>query len=268
MSVIDVISEKKGGNPGGKVRLDSYSPPQLYYAKHCNSSRVTRRESSFVYTHQPVYEAVTCEMARELGLKLPDFYVLDNRKNKVNFRADGCKSDLKDGKPFYFLSFMVSLQESVPDGDALVKRESVYRDILQISDIVGRRQNYTFLNGGLFYLDVGCAFVDAHQGHIGFRRQHPKLLDKKPLKSARKRIGRYDLVLLDGESIDLLDFVDMPRDLLIPVMTSEGDKTSKRLDSLITNEEIDEICNRIVGGIIKGKVLQHNGDSSYLSRKN
>jgi len=64
----------------------------------------------------------------------------------------------------------------------------------------------------------------------------------------------------------MLDFVDMPRDLYIPVMTSEGDKTSKKLEDLITSDEIDEICNRIVGGIIKKKVLQCNGNSQYLVR--
>ncbi len=264
--VIDVRSKKKGGNPGGEISVNCFNRPQYYYAKHCNHSKVSRKESSFVYTHQPIYEAVTCEMARDLGLKFPDFFIMDNRDKSINFRSNGLKMDINNGKPYYFFSNLLNLGADEPQGNEMIERESIYRDLLQISDITGRRQNYTFFEGNLIYLDVGCTFVDAHEGSIKFRTQHPKLLDKKPLKNSRKRIGRYSLVLLGGSKIDMLDFVDMPRDLYIPVMTSEGDKTSKKLEDLITSDEIDEICNRIVGGIIKKKVLQCNGDSQYLVR--
>jgi len=262
----EVMSRAIGSNPGGKCIYKEGCDERMVYLKHCVSSRVSSRDSSFVFPHQPVYEAVTFEMARKIGLHTPFFYVVLNEGNDVNFHdGEGVKSKIKPKQSCYFASDILPiLRGDIELEEEKVKRESIYRDLLQVSDIVGRGQNY-FLDRfkqKLFYLDLGCSFVDAHEGFIQLKTSHPDILNKKMFKRFMKKLSRYSLICNDNETLLGLDeFVRMPYEITIPTLNPKG---RRRLDTLISEEEVDEIVNRLASGIVKCKLLKKNGESEFL----
>ena len=273
-----VLSERKGSNPGGRCSLGPEDEQYIFYIKYCNNSRISNRENSnFVFYHQPIYEAVTFEMARKIGLNSPDFHVLINKDRKTRFiPTEGVKSDIREGKLYYFLSSLMHISTENEEKELskqTIDREAIYRDALQISDIVGRKQNYHFTRGKLFYLDLGCSFVDAKEGHITFRMSHPRPLDRKEFKQFMKRLERYYLICNDSGNdngndtiIGLDEFVQLPNDLSIPVMDYCDGKRYMPLRDLISQSEIQEIVNRLAAGLLKRKFLKKNEDSEYLLR--
>src|SRR3989338_6666072 len=82
--VIDVTSGPRGSNPGGTCMICSKEYSFEGYFKYCYGARI-QGTSSFCASHQPIYEATTFQLVRELGLKTTDFYVLLNRDKQVQF---------------------------------------------------------------------------------------------------------------------------------------------------------------------------------------
>ncbi len=99
---IIVNTERKGSNPGGKgiVRFSEYDMPM--YLKYCPGSRIPPKWG-FNPQNQPVYESITAKMARELGLHIPNFWVLINRNHDLKFDLrDG--ADIDTNRKYYFVS--------------------------------------------------------------------------------------------------------------------------------------------------------------------
>ncbi|VVB78296.1 Uncharacterised protein [uncultured archaeon] len=268
---IQVVSEAKGSNHGGRciVKEPGDRLPRPFYIKHCSSSRIHKGESSFMYIHQPIYEAVTCEMALRLGLETPNFYVLLNPKNDVTFIATGeQKCDIRAKQPFYFASELLipPQNEDLTRAHELMIEDEFYRDMLMISDIVDRKNNYFYdeHSDSIIYLDLGCNFVDAHQNFIELKHHHKAPLEKKELKKAMKLFQKYSIITKSRRgNIGLIDFINLPRELDLLTLNP---RERVRLDSLISEEEIDEIIGRIASGLYYGKQLKRNGDNPHLVR--
>lgn len=267
---IQVVSEAKGSNHGGRCLIkEGDSLPRPFYIKHCSGSRIKRGESSLVYTHQPVYEAVTCEMALKLGLETPNFYILLNPKNDILFISKGeQRCDIQPRQPYYFASELLipPQNEDLARAHELMSEDEFYRDMLMISDIVGRKQNYFYdeHSDSIFYLDLGCSFIDAHERVIALKTHHKPPLERKELKKAMNLFEKYSLMPKSGKKpISLVDFINIPRNLEVLTLNPRG---KVRLDELISGEEIDEIVGRIAAGLYYGKQLKRNGDNPHLIR--
>ena len=123
---VDILSERKGSNPGGVCQAHDNGFSIRGYFKYCHGSRIAGK-SSFVPQHQPIYEAMTFEMARRLGLDTVDYFVLLNEGSRVSRRSRDIQfSGWKDynfshnpsGRLFYFMSKMESAPEDV---DSILK---------------------------------------------------------------------------------------------------------------------------------------------------
>src|SRR3990172_8745740 len=171
--MIDVVVKSKsaGSNPGGKTSIMVPGKDIVdAYLKYCNNTRLSR-EVPLCADHQPVYEALTCALLRQLGPATPETGLVRNVEN-VNFiylpGFDG--KELNPKKPFYFTSKLLAEPEGRNDKKAieLLKQDKLYRDLLILADVSGRRQNIYFPQdeSRIVYLDIGCSFVDCHGGDI------------------------------------------------------------------------------------------------------
>lgn len=253
---ISVLGERKGSNPGGECFLPLGYYSGRYYLKY--SLKTETHGASFSAANQPVYEAVTAEMARRLGLNTPDFFVLLNEGDSLSFRnPPGVNKPIQGGRKYYFVSKMMNLPTGGDPHEIalLMAEERIYRELLQLADIEGKRHNFTFSDVGgmkrIFYIDVGCSFVHAHEGAIRFHnraRKHFDLLGKHPAKTVRKALDRLDRSLVclnDGSSLlSLREIAVMPRTLNLPVLDPRDARHPHRrvpLSSLISGEEVEEI---------------------------
>ena len=265
---IIVVSEAKGSNPGGRCLLSNESNlPLPVYVKHCTQSRIRRGVSDFIPEHQPIYEAITFQMGEKIGLNTPKFYVLLNKERNLKFTGcEGTKLDIKQDWPFYFVSELVMPPESEEPSEynPIIEREAVYRDLLQISDIVGRKHNFCYRDGKVIYFDLGCSFIDAHMNAIELHNKHGRPLDKKEMKRALRTLDRWILIGNDNiSSLSLADFVELPRYLSLPTLNPKG---KVPLKNLISEAEIEEIIGRLASGIFRSHYLQRNEGSPYLRR--
>jgi hypothetical protein len=173
--------------------------------------------------------------------------------------------DIKPNMPFYFFTRMKSLppRENLEESNMAMERESIYRDLLQVSDVVGKKQNYFYddRTHRLCYFDLGCSFVDAHEGSIEIKTHHPVPLDKKRLKQTLKRFERYSIRTINGNMLNMREFIESPYSLSLPTYNPE---TYMPLQKLITDYEIHEIVSRLASGLIKQKFLKRNGNSPEI----
>ena len=181
---IEVLTSSKGSNPGGKCSIGiNNRPPSLYYVKHCHSAS---GKHPFNPQNQPFFEAITFEMSRRLGLHVPETYVLLNPDRELTFKHSGdIKSQLHFDKKCYFISRMIA-QPAVKDNNLglvkLMNEERLHRDLLDVADIEGIGNNYSFFENGdepprVFYLDLGCSFVHSKEGKLIIQAGHQKALD-------------------------------------------------------------------------------------------
>ena len=241
---VTLLEDRKGSNPGGLVIVSNSRDSFKAYLKYCPGSKIPK-DCGFNPQNQPIYEAITFEMARSLGLLTPDFYVLLNSDHNLRIVSKpGVKEVIDPRRKCYFVSRFVESHQ-LEDEDKLNKQiaeDSVYRDLLRIKDIVGKRQNFLFLeNERIQYIDLGCSFVHAVEGYLLAKNSELKALSssEKELKSALDHLRRYHLITRDEkEIISLTDLVKMPLYLKIPVL---GDSKKLTLDSLISQEEIHNI---------------------------
>ncbi|MDD5193275.1 MAG: hypothetical protein PHF67_01690 [Candidatus Nanoarchaeia archaeon] len=288
---IRVTSEKKGSNPGGCCQIQEYphSSPWTAYLKHCNSSSIKQETTTFRYVHQPFYEAITCQILTELGLHIPEFFVLLNKKAKtesdgrfysdktreINFSSErDVKCEIKSGMPYYFVTRFIERPktEDVSAAEEIIGRESIYLNLLQVSDIKGKKQNYVITEEifeddseintrpVVFYLDLGCNFVNAVNGSLQFHGSHFKPLQKKDLKKALRNLEKHSIVDMKGSrAISLTELVESPRFMEIPVLNP---RCRVRLDRFLSEYEIEEIIARLASGV--QTQLHKLRDSPYI----
>ena len=254
--LVKILSEKKGSNPGGFCTFSDGRNRFDGYLKYCFGSKLPK-DSSLKSEHQPIYEAITFELARKLGLKTPGFFVLLNNGNNVEFEdPENVSSNDHSGRNFYFISKKISEpnMSGLGDiGDEIIEKERIYLDSLMISDILGRRQNYMIIpqnhGFGVFYLDLGCSFVHATNGFIRL----PNDLKKYSLSNSKKRdrcnIKDKTIIGADNEMlVNLEELIYSFGGLTIPTLNPFS---RIPVSDLISSKEVSEIANYIVHGLCK-----------------
>ena len=138
--------------------------------------------------------------------------------------------------------------------------QRIFREILMITDIEGRKQNWFYCpeTGGLNYVDVGCGIVQAHEGVISMKHEALRCLEAsdKEFKWAKKELAKYHLISAnDKDILNLAQFVNLPYTIQIPTLNPWG---RKRLTELISADEIESFV----------KILTMNADRNIRHFKN
>jgi len=251
----------KGSNPGGKCRINSYGRALECYIKSVHYS-ILPRDHPFVPQNQPIYGAVTLALAEEFGLAVPQYYLLANQGHEIKFThaKDIPKNQqMSDGqKNFYFLSELITIpiDEDLDELHDKMADEKLYRDLLMVGDVSGRKQNYALIEDPQpshpIYIDLGCSFVDAHYGKISQRDENADLLRdrkgnykpslKKDLRHAQKFLRRHGLITghlfeFQRKAIEPMQFTEALGELQIPVFP----RGRVPIKNLLNGREIEEI---------------------------
>ncbi len=241
---LQVTSESKGSNPGGRCRVYNGVHISDAYYKYVHGSRL-KNGTSFRADHQAVYEAMTFELVRSLGLDTSNTYVLINKNRDVNFSdwKEHAESD-PNGRDFYFVSEILrnprdEMLES--ESRAILDHEGAYLDALMVSDVIGKRQNYMPYgepgNRKIVYLDLGCSFVRAVDGFL-MQPHRVHLGNGKEFKKALKDLGKIGLWTPRQYPVNLAHIIHDIPELSIKVLNPEG---VMKASDLITDGEIHEI---------------------------
>jgi len=264
MLEIRMTSAPKGSNPGGCCQLGKSGKDMNAYIKYCSGSRLTP-DHPFSAPHQPIYEALTLTLAEKLGLGVPRHFLLVNSAREIIFTYENAPSGidrLSDMRPYYLLSELITMPEAndASEIERLMQKEKIYQDMLMVSDIFGRKQNYRIVAEPtpkhFIYIDLGCSFVDAHNGTITQNNRTAHLLrdkDGEPKHSLRKDL-RYAREMLkrhwvetdhyksdEKQIINLLEFCEGVRDINIPLFPHGYTP----LRQILNADEIDEIVGML-----------------------
>jgi len=255
---VKLITEPKGSNPGGKCLLNLQGKEKQFYIKYCHGSRLPGQSALF-HCHQPIYEEITAEMARLVGLHNPHTYVLMSGDLKFSGEQKYLQN-IDVNKPCYFLSEIMAapFKEDASRTRAIMEREKIYRDILSVSDIVGKKQNYYFYEGPdgglLVYLDLGCNFVKAVNGFIFLQNRVAKGLYTRDFRREKKKLEKYHLIPNQPDANDLIPLTYLaslnPSLKLRCINSRTGKVELNPVGSLLKLEEIDEISNIWAQGIL------------------
>ncbi|OIO42112.1 hypothetical protein COX97_01795 [Candidatus Pacearchaeota archaeon CG_4_10_14_0_2_um_filter_05_32_18] len=263
-SSVKFTSSRIGSNPGGRCYFSSDRLEFSGYVKYCVGSHVNGN-SSFRADHQPVYEAMTFELARKFGLKTVDTFLITNLNKDVSFSAFKEHNEPDpSGRFFYFIS---RISQNPPCGNGngdqtccdVPETEHVYLDSLLIADIIGKKQNYIIcpaISPQPVYLDLGCSFVHAHEGFI--HHSHKLKLNERQLKKAKKRLQGKGIVGADNETIVSFDeIVEMPFSISL---TCLNPWRLIPINHLIGHDESSEIQNHLISSLCENfKRYQEQG---------
>jgi len=277
---IKVISGPKGSNPGGKCIIPNFKNKGTDYIKYCNVNDVS--SLGLDVQNQPVYEAISLEMAKKLGLSVPKYKVIMNpSKTDMKFSYSPLSGEkitpLNSKKSCYFLSQFIphnvdDTNEGLPP---LMAKEKIFRDLLNLGDISGRAQNYSFIQPRyaepfVTYIDVGCGLVDAHGGHLSIRtslrNKLQKIKGKKDLRNTQKRLSRWDIKTPKGERINLKEFGESISET--PIKVFDASKTGRvkivPAKELVSSEELDKL--QMIYLIVNEKFLKNYSRDKRLFR--
>ena len=222
-------------------------------------------------------------MAKRLGLSVPDYGVIVN-SNKTDVRfsyspKDGKKiSPLNPKKSFYFLSLFIphNVDDTNKGLPSLMAREKIFRDLLNLGDISGRAQNYSFIqlpDGSdpfVTYIDVGCGLVDAHGGRLNIRtslkNKLKKMKSKKNLRNIKNKLSRWEIETSNGKKVNLGKFGESISE--IPISVIDASKR-RRVDSLpastfLSLEELNQL--QMIYFVVNEKFLKKYSCDNRLSR--
>ncbi len=249
-TVVEIYTDKKGSNPGGKCQITTARSEFDAYLKYCPSSRLARYNDQLNCVeelrpmHQPIYEAITLFVAERMGLRVPPFYVLRNEKNNVTFSFEELryKRAVRTDMPYYSVSQLIEhppVRESEKRENALA-REKLYRDLILVSDVSNKAQNFRYDEDSdrVTYLDLGCSFTNAIGGVLLPSTIHIPKVDKKDRKSAQQLKQKGIITTNKGEEKRLEDILELLPSTLIPTLNPDG---KSLLGNLLTSEEIEEI---------------------------
>ncbi|MBI2662736.1 hypothetical protein HYX11_04725 [Candidatus Woesearchaeota archaeon] len=239
---ITITSERKGSNPGGKCSISIYGLDTSSYIKYCNLSHL--HDSYLTAQHQPFYEAITLALCQRLGLIVPSYYIIINNKRKIKFNYTHSMPKLSEDKPYYFASELITLpeQEDQEELHQALMQEKIYRDLLLISDVSGKKQNFAYFehpSPHVLYIDVGCSFVDSVNGILNQRNGKKINLSKQELKNAHKLAERYDLYT--NHKTDIMSIDDIIN--LLPCLELPTLNPAKTIivEDILSTQEIEEI---------------------------
>lgn len=244
-----VKSEARGSNPGGTCIAQTREKLFECYFKYCYGTKF-QGASSFKASHQPVYEALTFQLVRELGLRTTDFYLLLNGNRSVNFH-NWKNFMLHDpsGRELYFVSTILPYKKECSESRAneLIGMASPYLDGILVADIVGKRQNYRcfpsdrFPSGEIIYLDLGCSFVYAKDGYLTLPHKSPPY-ESREYRAMLRRLSNYTILSSDMKEINLAELVENIPILKLPSLNPTSQIS---LDLLLSRDEIKEIQSYI-----------------------
>lgn len=263
---VEFLSGRKGSNPGGRCNVLIGGPSFQAYVKYCYGPS-TIGKSVFRGPHQPVYEAITFEMANWLGLRGPRTGVIFNRDKNVHFHAwKDCNEKDPSGREFYFFSEIIdSPADKEIDSDKvaseIISAQRPYLESLLIEDVVGKRQNYFVCGSGeskfVSYLDFGCSFVHAKEGFVSHPAR-PKFQTEKEIRRARSKLSRYHLFGADG--LKVIDLADLPEFIRTMKINLLNPNCRAEIKYLISQNEIDSIENHFISGFSNElKVFEREG---------
>src|SRR3989338_3170054 len=199
---IHLYTGKKGSNPGGKCLVKTPGLEFDAYIKYCPASKLGRR-TIFRASHQPIYEALSNTLIGNLGLDIPEFYVLLNKHGEVIFTRENeaREENFNDKMPYYYVSKLVPLSpavESTGKQEAMA-REKLYRDVVMVSDVSNKAQNFRYNpdRNNITYIDLGCSFVEATNGSL--HTSSVKLPDDVKANSKRAERLKNELVISTKE---------------------------------------------------------------------
>jgi hypothetical protein len=258
---VEIISPAKGSNPGGVCNISCLSSgsSKQFYIKYCPGSHLPR-ESFLCPSHQPIYEAITSVRVNQLGLTTPNNWVLAN--GDLHFKGDSqLLRKINQHMPYYFVSEMIPTphNEDSEKTKLFMSQESFYRDILHVSDIVGKKQNYFFIDdekgGHLAYIDVGCNFVNATGGFMFFNHDIKTHAPRVDLRRDMKRLKEYSLMpalVQASDFISLADFVTISPEMEVPLIDSKDcRKKGLILGNVLCEQEREEITRILAYGVLK-----------------
>jgi hypothetical protein len=250
---VNLISDKKGGNPGGLVEIDYHGHERHAYLKYVFGGKKLEK-TPFIFTNQPIYEAITYELARYIGLKTPEYFVLQqSQSSPINFNYGFLPRTWNNHFPYYFVS--VYAQEGVDiligdksSGAAIeeIVKDKLARELILLADIEGRGQNYLYddYSGRIIYHDLGCSFLHAAEGFLrisGASKPIDFEMDSSPIHRRELRFLE-DCYFTDpeGKEINLLSLVHYLGELKIHMVNPESNRS---ITSLVSQEEIEGIQN-------------------------
>jgi hypothetical protein len=242
---VQVLTSRKGSNPGGVCNIITPNRVIPSYVKHCPGSHLPR-ESYLGAKNQPIYEAITNVLARILGLHTPKIHVLIDMDNDVRFvKYNGSQEHFGEGRRYYFVSELLPAEQSQNTERLrkLIEQERPYLDLLGICDVFDRRDNYFFYENGrsrVVYVDLGCSFVRAKEGWIEIKNRDKKeIKNRGNIKRARKELSDYVVVpVRGGRGITFASLVDVIPKIEISTLNPEG---RVAVAEMLPQEEIEEI---------------------------
>ncbi len=238
---VDVLSDKKGSNPGGFCTIRDSKGSRILdgYFKYCFGESLPRG-IPFKAEHQPVLEVLASLKAREFGLVTPDCFVLIN-DGKVSFSNLHDEKD-HSGKKYYFVSKLEPNPSSAAidrELNTIVESEKIYLDSLLLRDY-GTRNNILYKEGRASYIDLGCwGFACANEGLLKQIIGKKELVSDKDRKKLIRRLEKDNLRNANGEIINLGEFARNIPESFIPLLNPNGGYAIAK--SLLTNDELNAV---------------------------
>jgi len=282
---IVVTSENKGSNPGGRcIVKSSIEIFPKSYIKYCNRGQGLNG-FNLLAQNQPIYEAMSLEMVKMLGLNIPNYFVILNYGgDNISFKYEPEKEKhikkLSDNKKFYFVSRLIKhpIDETNPKLIEIMASEKIYRDLLHIGNVSGRPENYTLINipgmdPFVLYIDLGCGLVDAYEGLLTIRSSLIKkvlnLKNRKTLKDLKKKLERIDLKTDFGAMVNLVEFGEyILKCCKINTLDASDPKRIKSVavESILSQGELVDLSNLYFAANIKF-LDTYKGDSRLFRTK-
>lgn len=247
---VEIYTDKKGSNPGGKCLVTTPRTEFDAYLKYCPSSRLPRHNTNLGYTeelrapHQPIYEAITLLVAERMGLEIPPFYVLRNQRKEIHFTFQERRHQrmIRTDMPYYAVSKLIEHPPTREneERDMALAREKLYRDLLLVSDVSNKAQNFRYdeESGIVTYLDLGCSFTNAVGGVLLPSTISLPKMDKKMRRKAESLQQNGILTTNKGKEVRLEEIMDITSDTLLPTLNPDRKES---LGNLLSHGEIQEI---------------------------
>ncbi len=258
--LIEIYTENLGSNPGGKAIIPNLFSNTSFYLKYCSQTRLN--DSVFCYQRQPIYEALTLAGLRNMGLSVPEFYLIDNSSSSISFEYKNQTLRKLDAYNSYFLlSKIIDDRELINASiniDNELSADKKYRDFFLVGDVSNKQDNFRLkrTDGKIVYIDVGCNFVDCHGGVLSKRNVSKVQIDKKRQKAYQKRIKKDLISFKNGKKITLENAIEECFSNHINIIDTRTQKiSSNQIREALTDNEIEEIRTIIFNNIVENYKL-------------